>query len=81
MGGSSAVYSRCGSGGRRYLRKALASGGVLRDEVLGVVGTVGFGTIARLWGIILGGPLSFVEGLILEFPLSAVLGLFGRVNP
>jgi hypothetical protein len=60
---------------------ALASGGVLRDEAPGVVGTVGFGAVAGMWGIICGGLPGLVEGLILGLPLAAVLGSFGKVNP
>ena len=59
---------------------ALASGGVLHDEALGVAGTVGFGAIASLWGIICGGLLGLIEGLILGLPLAAVLGSFGKGN-
>jgi hypothetical protein len=57
---------------------ALASGGVLRDEALGVAGTVGFGAIASLWGIICGGLLGLMEGLVLGLPLAALSGLFGK---
>ena len=59
---------------------ALASGGVLRDEALGVVGTVGFGAVASLWGIVCGGALGLAEGLMLSLPLAAVLGTFGKEN-
>jgi hypothetical protein len=54
---------------------ALASGGVLRDEALGVVGTVGFGAVTSLWGVVCGGVLGLAEGLILGLPLAA-LGWF-----
>jgi hypothetical protein len=57
---------------------ALASGGVLRDEALGVVATIGFGAVASLWGIICGGVLGLAEGLVLGLPLAASLGLFGK---
>jgi len=55
---------------------ALASSGVLRDEALGLVGTVGFGPVASLWGVICGGVLSLAEGLVLGLPLAAILGSF-----
>lgn len=58
---------------------ALASGGVLRDESLGVVGTLGFSAVASLWGIICGGVLGLAEGLVLGLPLAALLGAFGKV--
>ena len=57
---------------------ALASGGVLRDEALGVVGTLGFSAVASLWGIVCGGVLGLVEGLVLGLPLAALLGSFGE---
>jgi hypothetical protein len=59
---------------------ALASGGVLRDEALGIGGTVGFGAVASLWGIVCGGALGLAEGLVLGLPLAAVLGAFGKAN-
>src|SRR3712207_5981038 len=49
---------------------ALASGGVLRDEALGVIGAVGFGAVASLWGIVCGGVLGLAEGLVLGLPLA-----------
>jgi hypothetical protein len=57
---------------------ALASGGVLRDEALGVIGTLGFGTVASLWGIVCGGVLGLAEGLVLGLPLAALVGSFGK---
>jgi hypothetical protein len=57
---------------------ALASGGVLQDEALGIVGTVGFGAVASLWGIVCGGALGLAEGLVLGLPFAAVLGTFGK---
>ena len=57
---------------------ALASGGVIRDEALGMAGTVGFGAVASLWGIICGGLLGLMEGLVLGLPLAALSGLFGK---
>jgi hypothetical protein len=36
--------------GGMFCGVALASVGVLRDEALGIVGTVGFGAVASLWG-------------------------------
>src|SRR3712207_2838639 len=40
--------------GGMFCGVALASGGVLQDEALGIVGTVGFGAVASLWGIVCG---------------------------
>lgn len=57
---------------------ALASGGVLRDEALGVIGTLGFSAVASLWGIVCGGVLGLAEGLVLGLPLAALLGSFGK---
>jgi hypothetical protein len=57
---------------------ALASGGVLRDEALGVVGTLGFSAVASLWGIVCGGVLGLVEGLVLGLPLAALVGSFEK---
>ncbi len=59
---------------------ALASGGVLRDEALGVIGTLGFSAVASLWGIVCGGVLGLAEGLVLGLPLAALLGSFGKVH-
>jgi hypothetical protein len=58
----------------------LASGGVLRDEALGIGGTVGFGAVASLWGIVCGGALGLAEGLVLGLPL-AVLVLRAQRKP
>ena len=60
--------------GGMFCGVALASGGVLRDEALGIVGTVGFGAVASLWGILCGGALGLAEGLVLALPIAAVLG-------
>lgn len=57
---------------------ALAWGGVLHDEALGIVGTLGFGAVATLWGLICGTFLGLAEGLLLGLPLAAVIGLFGK---
>jgi hypothetical protein len=57
---------------------ALAWGGVIHDEALGMAGTVGFGAVASMWGIFCGGVLGLAEGLILGLPLAAVLGPFGK---
>jgi hypothetical protein len=56
----------------------LAWGGVLHDEALGIVGTLGF--VASLWGIVCGGVLGFAEGLVLGLPLAALLRSFGKEN-
>jgi hypothetical protein len=56
----------------------LASGGVLRDEALGLTGTIGFGAIASLWGIVCGGLVGLIEGLILGLPVATVLGLIRK---
>ncbi len=64
--------------GGMFCGVALASGGVLQDEALGIVGTVGFGTVASLWGIVCGGALGLAEGLVLGLPFAAVLGTFGK---
>ena len=53
---------------------ALAWGGVLHDEALGIAGTIGFGAVASLWGVICGGILGLAEGLVVGLPLAAVLG-------
>ena len=66
--------------GGMFCGVALASGGVLRDEALGIVGTVGFGAVASLWGIVCGGAWGLAEGLVLGLPLAAVLGTFGKEN-
>jgi hypothetical protein len=60
--------------GGMFCGVALASGGVLRDEALGIVGAVGFGAVASLWGILCGGALGLAEGLVLALPIAAVLG-------
>jgi hypothetical protein len=57
---------------------ALASGGVLRDESLGIGGTLGFGAVASLWGILCGGVLGLAEGLVLGPPLATLLASFGK---
>lgn len=59
---------------------ALASGGLLRDETLGIVGKVGFGAVASLWGMVCGAALGLAEGLVLGLPLATVLVAFGRAN-
>ncbi len=56
---------------------ALAWGGVLHDEALGIAGTAGFGAVASLWGVLVGEVVGLAEGLVLGLPLAAVLGLFG----
>ncbi len=66
--------------GGMFCGVALASVGVLRDEALGIVGTVGFGAVASLWGIVCGGALGLAEGLVLGLPFAAVLGTFGKEN-
>jgi hypothetical protein len=45
-----------------------------------MVGTVGFGAVASLWGIVCGGALGLAEGLVLGLPFAAVLGTFGKEN-
>ena len=57
---------------------ALAWGGVLHDEALGVIGTLGFGAVASLWGIVCGGVLGLAEGLVLGLPLAALLHSCGK---
>lgn len=57
---------------------ALAWGGVLHDQALGLVGTIGFGAVASLWGVICGGVLGIGEGLMLGLPLAVALGWFGE---
>ena len=59
---------------------ALAWGRLLHDEALGVIETLGFGTVATLWGMTCGGVLGLAEGLVLGLPLAAVLGAFGKAN-
>jgi hypothetical protein len=57
---------------------ALASRGVLRDEALGVIGTLGFSAVASLWGIVCGGVLGLAEGLVLGLPLAALVRSFEK---
>jgi hypothetical protein len=57
---------------------ALASGDVLRDEALGLAGTVGFSAIASLWGIVCGGLVGLIEGLFLGLPVATILGLIRK---
>lgn len=57
---------------------ALAWGGVLHDEALGVIGTLGFGAVASLWGVVCGGVLGLAEALVLGLPLAAALRSFGE---
>ena len=64
--------------GGMFCGVALAWGGVLHDEALGLVGTIGFGAVASLWGVICGGVLGIGEGLMLGLPLAVVLGWFGQ---
>lgn len=59
---------------------ALAWGGILHDEALGIVGMLGAGAVASLWGVLVGGVLGLAEGLILGLPLAAVLGSFEKVD-
>jgi len=58
----------------------LAWGGVMHDQALGVIGTLGFGAVAGLRGIACGGLLGLAEDLVLGRPLAALLRLFGNYH-